>query len=438
MNALKKFRKAAPKRGGRTDGSGLHRMQPAAEMLISRPWPAALEMKVPAWTRTQGEKHPIRVLHVIKTLALGGAETNLYNLVRVMDRSIENHVAYSYGGEIEQRFRDSGVRLFRYAEKDHKIASPASAAIIARLAAYILREKIDVVHTHVFNAQVWGGVAAKLTGRKVVEHVHDFRYLDPEEFQRRLGANRQYRHVRHFQGLTDRALVLTRQNRDFLVNNGYRSDDEVRVLSNGIPILSLNAVRAAREAVRERFGIDERDRVVFTSARIAPEKNMELILKTVPAVIESDPRALFVVSGDGPLLAECRARAQEPRYRNRLRFIGYQQDIYALLSVSQVFWLPSYLELHSISILEAMNAGVPLLVSRGVGCNDEFLTDGQNAFLRDPFRSEGWDEALIRLLKDPELRRRLGSEARWTCVERFDIRKTAEAIEEIYAELVHQ
>src|SRR5437870_1870925 len=134
----------------------------------------------------------IRVLHIIKTLNLGGAETNLFNLVNAMDPGkFEAHVAYSFGGEIETRFKRAGVRLFKYAEGSHRVRSLASLAIILRLMRYILANDIDMVHTHIFNAHVWGLIAAKLTGRRVIEHVHDFRYLPESEFQRRRGSNTQ-------------------------------------------------------------------------------------------------------------------------------------------------------------------------------------------------------------------------------------------------------
>ena len=128
----------------------------------------------------------IRVLHIIKTLSLGGAETNLLNLVYAMNENqlVEAHVAYSWGGEIEERFLQNGVRLFKYSDENHRIKSLATLGIVFRLAKYILQHDIHIVHTHVFNAHVWGALAARLTGRKVVEHVHDFRYIDLKDRER--------------------------------------------------------------------------------------------------------------------------------------------------------------------------------------------------------------------------------------------------------------
>ena len=90
--------------------------------------------------------------------------------------------------------KNAGVRLFKFADQDHKVKRDlASFGIVARLAGYLRRNSIDIVHTHTFSAQLWGAAAAKLTGCKIVEHVHDFRYLEPEDFARRRGFNNQYK-----------------------------------------------------------------------------------------------------------------------------------------------------------------------------------------------------------------------------------------------------
>lgn len=119
---------------------------------------------------------PIKVLHIIKTLSLGGAEVNLLNLARTVDQNrFELHVAYSYGGELEEKFKAAGLKIFKYASKDYKVKSPVTAAIVARLCRYIIKNKIQIIQTHTFSAHIWGSLAAKLTGCKIIEHVHDFR-----------------------------------------------------------------------------------------------------------------------------------------------------------------------------------------------------------------------------------------------------------------------
>src|ERR1700733_13439104 len=155
----------------------------------------------------------IKILHIIKTLNLGGAEVNLLNLVQATDSNrFELHAAYSSGGELEDKFKKAGVRLFKFADRDHKVKSLATFGIIMRLVNYLRSNQIDIVHTHTFSAQLWGAVAAKLAGCKIVEHVHDFRYLDPLDFARRRGFNNQYKFVHKFRNISDRVVVLTHQN----------------------------------------------------------------------------------------------------------------------------------------------------------------------------------------------------------------------------------
>ena len=79
--------------------------------------------------------------------------------------------------------------------------------------------------------------------------------------------------------------------------------------------------------------------------------------------------------------------------------------------------------------------GLPVVTSADVGCNNRFLVSWENGVLLDPFSDEGWAEAVVRLLKDEDLRKRLGENARKTCSERFDIRQVAGRIEDLYVEL---
>jgi len=106
-----------------------------------------------------------------------------------------------------------------------------------------------------------------------------------------------------------------------------------------------------------------------------------------------------------------------------------------MLAAADVFLLPSFLELHSIAMIEALSMRVPVVVSRGVGCNDEFFTPGEDGFLIDPFKDEGWAEAVIALLSDERLRRRIGGQGHELCRRHFNIIKTATQFEDLYAEL---
>ena len=376
---------------------------------------------------------PLKVLHIIKNFNLGGAETNLLNLIKAMDPArVENHVAYSKGGEIEDRFRRENLRFFRYAENDHKIKSLATLAIILKLRSYLISQKIDIVHTHNFNAHVWGCLAAKLSGCRVVEHVHDFRYMEWQEFTRRKGSVYQYRFIKYFKGMSDRVVVLTAQNKEYLLEHGFYPAGRIREIHNGIPLerKTYNA-----QEVRLRLGLMSENKVVLIPARISAEKNIDRVLDIAAEVLNKVPHVIFLVAGDGPLKTALVASVHARKLERHVKFLGFYEDIPELLSIADVFLLPSFLELHSISILEALSMKVPVVTSQEVGCNSDVFHSGLDALLCDPFSKDGWGEAVTRLLLDKALHDRLGEEGARLCQSRFDIKKTAGAFTDLYEEL---
>lgn len=381
----------------------------------------------------------IKVLHIIKTLNLGGAEVNLLNLLRSIDQNkIELHVAYSFGGELEPKFKEAGIKLFKYAPKDNKVKSLATLGIVMRLVGYIKAQGIDIIHTHNFSAHLWGCMAAKLAGVKIIEHVHDFRYLEPDDFARRRGFNNQYKFIYKLKDVSDRVVVLTRQNRDFLIKEGIYKADRIREYQNGIPMGNTtigNDKDTLRKSLINKFNLRLDALTILTPVRVAPEKNVDLILRIAPEVIKVVPNAIFLIAGDGPLYEESVNQIKKLELENNIKMIGYHPDITDLLKGTDVFLLPSFLELHSIAILEAMSMAVPVVISQDVGCNSEFIKDWSNGVLLDPFKDDGWANALIKLLQDPSLRKQIGNAGYQTCLEQFNIKNVAPKFEELYVSL---
>ena len=380
----------------------------------------------------------IKILHIIKTLNLGGAEVNLLNLLRSMDQTkFDLHVAYSYGGELEPKFKEAGIKLCKYAEKDHKVKSPATLGILFKLVRYIWANKIQIVHTHTFSAHIWGSIAAKLTGCRIVEHVHDFRYLEPDDFKRRRGFNNQYKFIRYFKNVSDRVVVLTKQNQEFLIKNKIYPAERIREYQNGIPLSEpQNNRNAQRVLLFTKYQIPEDARVVLTPIRVAAEKNADLIVRVAADVVKRMPNAVFLIAGDGPLYEETQGAIEKAGLKRNVKLIGYHSDIGRLLDVADVFLLPSFLELHSIAILEAMSKAVAVVISKDVGCNSEFIRDWDNGVLLDPFSDHGWAEALVALLQNENLRLKIGDAGNKTCRKLFDIKDAAARFEDLYKEIV--
>jgi len=270
-----------------------------------------------------------------------------------------------------------------------------------------------------------------------VEHVHDSRYLAPAEFKRRREFNKQYKHIRFFKKISDIVIVLTKQNYEFVINNGLSDKAKVREIQNGIPIPDEREIQKEnKNGLKQKLNLKKNDAIILTPSRLSPEKNAELVLRIAPIVKKECPNAVFIISGDGPLFEGLKTKCKG--LDNTVKMIGFYPRIDKLLQISDVFLLPSFLELHSIAILEAMSMKVPVVISKNVGCNDEFIDDWNNGVLLDPFTDNGWAKAIVKLIRDKELRQLMGEKGYRLCKEQFEIKNIAKKIENIYTGLINE
>lgn len=381
----------------------------------------------------------VKVLHLIKTLNLGGAGANLFNLVQSINSDLfEVHVGYSLGGQFEDRFKDSGIKLFKYAESSHKVKSLMSILIVFRLVKYVLKNNIAIIHTHTFNAHVWGAIAAKLVGIKVVEHVHDPRYEEPFFLEKR-GANpKQFKYSKYFANLSNVIIVLTESNRKFLLEKNICSDEKIKVVLNGIDLemqlnFPINAV-----AIREKLNIPKNKRVIMSAGRIEFEKNFKIIIRIAEQIRKKYKNIIFIIAGEGPLKLQLKEEVKNKRLEEAVKFIGFYPDIKGLLRMADMFILPSLRELHSITVLEAMSMRVVVLASKVAGRNDDFITHGVNGFLLDPNNIKEWCDTINLLLKNEKLLKSIANNGRKLVEEKCDIRKTAKTFEIIYSLLARK
>jgi glycosyltransferase involved in cell wall biosynthesis len=309
--------------------------------------------------------------------------------------------------------------------------------IILRLIDYIKKEKIKIVHTHSFNAHIWGGIAAKLAGCKIIEHVHDSRYIDPQEFEIRGEQNQQYKFVKLLNNFSDRVIVLTKQNYNFIMKHGLHKHERVSEIKNGIDLKArCHLTDAEKICLKKQLGIDPNAPIVLTPIRFSKEKNLNILFQIAMDVTRMLPQAVCVIAGSGPEKENFDAKVKSYNLQERIKTIGFCADIPRLLAISDVFLLPSTIELHSIAIMEAMRQKVPVVVSKNVGCNDDFIRHCENGILLDPFTREGWAIAIVELLEDHDLRRRMGEAGYQTLVEEFDIKDVARKFEHIYESLL--
>lgn len=360
------------------------------------------------WRRSQPPAdRPQRVAHVLFSLDTGGAEhVALDVLRRLSPERYDRHVVSLTGsGQLVEEFQRSGITVHTL----HKRPGVDLRLWLA-LAAFIRRQRFDVVHTHNITPWLYAGPAAVLAGARLVHTEHS--NLLPH--QRRLMVAERWlaRITRWVVADSDdvRRCLIERQ--------GLRARNVVTV-RNGIDTGRFAQALEPAQA-RSRLGLDGAGPVVGTVARLVDIKDHPTLLAAFRQLVEEFPRAVLLMVGDGPLRHALEAQAKTLGIAEQVRFLGRRTDIPEILPALDVFVLSSLSEGLPLTVLEAMAAGVPV-VATDVGALREAVQEGRTGLLV-PMRSpERLAAAICSLLRDVSRRHAMGLEARRLARASFDL-----------------
>jgi glycosyltransferase involved in cell wall biosynthesis len=373
---------------------------------------------------------PIRIVDVINLAA--SAKEILRDRVLELHRppDVENWIVCSpadpadFCGEIPHvdALRSSGIPV-ELIQTPRNSEPTALARYVLRLVKFFRRAKPDIVHTHCSVPGFAGRVAARLTGVPIVVHtVHGFHF--------HAGSNRLnwmcFSSVeRSLAALTD--ILLTQNCDDLHVIRQWRWPTvPARLVGNGIDV-----DKYARHARRHSGP----GRVVACIGRFDPVKNQRDLLRIFARVHAACPEARLRLIGDGVLRAECEKLAADLGIGSVTDFLGYREDVDALLADVDVAVLVSWKEGMSKALLEPMAAGIPA-VSWDVKGNAELVTSGRTGFLAPAGDLDQTAADIVRLLGDPDLRQRLGAAAGDEVRRRFDNASFINRLRGVYASLL--
>ena len=357
-------------------------------------------------------------MQLLATGGTGGAQESYTGLLLRLDRSAYEVRALSLSsGSAVQRLRRLGLEVEVIDEADDEAA-------VQELTAYLVRNEIDLLHAHMYRAEVIGARSAVAAGTAVVlATVHSSRVRSPED-------------VATLAALTpvmDRLIVPSASIAAKVRAEG-RGAASFSVIPNGVDLDRFDLPVPAC-ALRREFGISGGAPLLGVIARLEPEKGHRYLIEAMPAILRGAPETWLVIVGEGSLDGELRSQAAAlPRpARDRIVFTGRREDVAAITGEIDVAVLPSLREAQGISILEAMARRRPVVAS-AVGGIPEVLTDGLDGLLVPPADPPALAGACIRLACSPTLRRQLGEAGRATVEARFSLDAMVRRYEDIYDE----
>lgn len=360
-----------------------------------------------------------RVLQVVLSLAPGGTERLVLELVHRLHASMPMAVCcLDDAGAWGRDLRAEGIEVSELGRPQG--FHPRLGREVARAAR---RHRATVIHAHHYSPFVYSALGRLWGGPPVVFTEHGRLSDAGPSAKRRLANAVLSRGAR-------RVFSVSRELGDHLVAEGFPAR-RVEVIHNGI---SLGPVPSAadRAGVRASLGVADADMVVGTIARLDPVKDLGTLIAATRLIARRAPIRLVVI-GDGSERMRLEAAARDAGIADRVSFLGHRDDARTWLAGFDVYANSSISEGISLTILEAMAAGLPV-VATGVGGTPEVVDDTCGRLV--PARDGGALAAgLLELARSPETMRALGLAARARVEDHFTIERMVADYAAVYETL---
>jgi len=365
-----------------------------------------------------------RILHLITQLPTGGAEHLLASIVRHLDADRYESVVccIQERGALAAMIEAGGVPVICLDRRGKRF----SIGTVLALARLMREQRIDLVHCHLYHANLYGRLAARLAGIPAIATVHNTyvrRKWHRSLLNRWLGRGR---------GLV---IAVSAEARSDVIEHDRLGPGRVLLLPNGIDLSRVDTP-LSQAAAKQRLGYATDDFLIGCIGRLEEQKGHANIIRALGLMLQTAPEDLqrrlrLLIVGGGRLRGELERVAAAAG----VRFAGSRSDVAEILRSLDLYVMPSLWEGLSLAMLEAMAAGLPVIIS-DVGGAAEVLGDGEFGIRVPPGDVAALARAVMALVQDEAERRRLGAAAQRRVREHYDLRERVARLEAVYETLL--
>lgn len=378
------------------------------------------------------ENHSPRITYLIDSLGVGGAERLLVTYlsclksmgftVRVCTFAVRN------GNPIAADIQKLGVEVDLL-----PIPLLRDVSAFPRLVRYLRKHNTQLVHTQLEFADSWGTMAARVLGLPSVSTQHTLE--DPVKGTKAYRRLKVHRWV--LRNLASKVIAVSEETRNHYLRVGKFPPDKIVTFYNGIDLTRFDQPDPEkRQAVRSALGIAENIPILTTVAVLRPAKGIQFMLQALPKILQSVPDARYLIVGDGDHRDALVRIVEQNDLAKHVIFTGVRSDVPDLLAASDLFVLPTLEDALPTVLMEAMASKVPIVAS-GVGGIPEMVKDGYNGLLVPAQDAEQLALACTKVLTDPKLAQQLRENGHQVAYQRYDIRKQAQELGDLYRQLLN-
>ncbi len=357
----------------------------------------------------------IKVVHVIPTLRFGGAERLLADIAKYHDRSRFAMVVITVValGPFEHVIRDAGVKVIHMPNM-----GDFGFRLTIKLWRAFRKARPDIVHTHLFGADVWGKIAAFFARVPVIVSTEHNTWFDESSFKHFL--------KRWVAKISDRIIVISRAVAEYATTVEKVNPKKIVVIPNRIEL--------SRFAQISRLSLVDAPHVKLLSVgRLEEQKGFDVLLSALSAIRDL-PWTLTIV-GNGSLLSILEDRIRLLGLVNKVQLYGTTDEMPELYAQHDVFVLASRWEGLGLVIMEAMSTGMPVIATR-VGGIPELIEHGRTGYLVSSEDSEALAQMVQFVIERRSDAQVVGQNARTHAHEHFAIEDMVRAYEQLYFDLL--
>jgi glycosyltransferase involved in cell wall biosynthesis len=368
----------------------------------------------------------IKILELIDGGFLGGGQTNILSIVRIIDNSaFEIHIAARGGGRFESEAKKLGIPFYAL-----ELPKVLRHKYLRKLQAVHDIEEFDIVHSHGGVGGFYGRLLKKHNQEiKSVHTIHGIHYIHSDSFFVRNASKSIEQYLVQF---TDKTICETNNDFKTAIENKIAGQHNTVIIPNGIDISKYSQSEKNLNLLNQ-LGLSEENFIIGNISRFDFQKNQKLIIQASYYLIRKYPEMRFILAGSGKYLKRMMEYAREANLGKYVIFTGEISNPVEYYSVFDIFVLPSLWEGMPYVLLEAMASRLPIICS-SIGNHLEVVKNNVSALTINPYDMDELYQKISHLYKNRESCTRLTANA-FEAVQNYDERTTVKQIENLYREV---
>ncbi len=370
----------------------------------------------------------MKVLHLISGGDSGGAKTHLFSLIDKLKDMAQVRVGCLMEGVFYQEILEKDVDSVLFRQKNR-----FDLSVVNTIADMINNEGFDVFHVHGARANFVAGFVMKKINIPTITTVHSDYLLDFDRFVKKLV----------FTNLNKNALskipyyiAVSDNFKDMLIERGFKPN-RIHTVYNGMDFSCVPTEPTKKEdyCARHGFTYDENKVYVGIAARFDIVKGVDVFVKMAGEVLKKRDNVEFLIAGDGVEKENLLRLSEETGFKEKIRFLGFERDIYGFLNTIDINCLTSLCESFPYSMLEGAAMGKPMVASR-VGGIPSLVVEGETGALFESGNYSEMADKIIELVDNAEYRTALGENIKTRATTLFTNENFAKTHMKIYEQII--